>query len=292
MKKKNIIENYLHIWLLFPFFVIIGLLVIYPVTYLAKMSLYSTTLYRQGEFIWFSNYIKTFLNPSFRNSVKVTLVFIIVSTTIELLWGLGLALALNKVSGRVIQIIRGCFVFPLIIMPIAVASIWQLMYFPLDGAINVIFRLLNISPQQWLSTKAALPSIILVEIWQRTPFTILILLSGVRAIPLGLYEASAIDGASYWQNTRYITLPLLRPLLILCVIFNAMRQIKTFDIVYALTRGGPEKITSLISYEIYQRAYRTYKISEAAAMSVVLLGTVITLTIIFLRYILKIGKEA
>jgi len=287
--KKSIIEKYLYVWLLLPCFAVISLLTIYPFKYLIELSLYTKTFYNPGKFVGFSNYIKILLDPTFIQSIRVTLIFVSTSTTIELLWGLGLALMLSKVSGRAIQIVRGCFIIPLILMPIAVASIWQLMYFPVEGIINVIFGILNLPSQQWLSTEMALPCIILVEVWEFTPFTILVLLSGIKSIPLELYEASAIDGASGWQNIRYITIPLLKPFFGLCIIFNIMRQVKTFDVVYTLTRGGPRKATDLISYEIYQRAYRIYKISDAAVISVLLLAAVIILAIILVNHMKKVS---
>ncbi len=274
----------IHFLLLIPCLVLIFFFLIYPLIYQLIISFYSTKLYSEGEFVGLSNYIYLFRDPIFRESILVTLYFVGVSASIELLWGMGLALALNKVT-KGLRFLRGVVIIPLMLTPVAVGSIWNHMYFPEGGPINVIFNFLGMEGQVWFAnTSTALPALILVELWQYTPFTVLILLAGLQTLPKEVYEAAVVAGASRWQLFKYITLPLLAPLITLATIFNVMRQFKTFDIVYTVSKGGPGHATNLISYHIYQTAYRFYKISEAAALSFLLLVIVLFLSNIFIKY--------
>jgi len=285
---KNTMKGWrynIHFLLLIPCLVLIFFFLIYPLIYQLTISFYSTTLYSQGKFVGLNNYISLFQNSTFRDSIMVTLYFVVVSTSIELLWGMGLALALNRVT-KGLRLLRGVVIVPLMLTPVAVGSIWNLMYFPEGGPINLIFDFLGMRGQIWLAnTSTALPALILVELWQYTPFTVLILLAGLQALPKEVYEAAIVDGASRWQLFKYVTLPLLAPLITLATIFNVMRQFKTFDIVYTVSKGGPGHATNLISYHIYQTAYRFYKIGEAAALSFLLLAIVLLLSNIFMKYV-------
>jgi multiple sugar transport system permease protein len=271
-----------------PIFAIVGLLAIYPLIYSVKMSLLAVTLYSDRGFVGLKNYVKILTSPDFHNSLLVTLVFIGSATAVQLVWGLGLAMVLNRLSGRIISGIRAAVVIPVMTTSIAVASMWRLMYFPEGGIINTIFATLGLQSQTWLNkASSALSAVVLVEVWQFTPFTALILFAGRRTISKELYEAAAIDGASDAQMFRYITLMILRPLIALCLIFNVMRQFKAFAIIFGLTKGGPGRTTQLISYYLYLTAYRFYKISDAATASLLLLVLIIGLGIIFLRYVRK-----
>lgn len=280
--QKNV-----HYLLLVPCTGLVLFFFIYPMIYQLKLSFYSTMLYVSGGFVGFDNYIDTFNDPIFRESILRTFYFISVSATIELIWGIGLALALNKIT-RGKRILRGTIIIPLMLAPVAVGSIWNYMYFPEGGAINILFRLLHFKEQVWLAnTKTAMPALILVELWQYTSFGTLIILAGLQTIPQELYESAQVDGALKRQIFRYITLPLLTPLFVLVAIFNVMRQFKTFDIVYIISKGAPGHSTNLISYQIHQTAYHFYKIGKAAAQSFLLLVIVLILIMIFIRYIRK-----
>lgn len=281
-------NRYLPFLLLAPIFVIVGLLSIYPIIYSVRLSLSSITLYSNKGFVGLNNYARILTSSDFHNSLRVTLIFVGIATAIQLVWGLGLAILLNRLSGRVMNGIRVAIVIPVMLTSIAVASMWGLMYFPEGGLINTIFAIFGLQGQTWLSrTSTALFALILVEVWQFTPFTALILFAGRKAIPKEAYEAAAIDGASDFQMFRYITFLMLQPLIALCIIFTVMRQFKAFAIVFGLTKGGPGRSTQLISYYLYQIAFRFYKISDAATISLLLLVLIIGLGMIFLRYVRK-----
>lgn len=274
--------------LLIPLFAIVGLLGVYPLIYSIIMSLYDVTLYSDKGFVGFNNYAKILIDPAFHNSLSVTFIFVGSATAIELLWGLGLAMVLNRLSGRVMRVIRSAILLPLMMTPIAVASIWQLMYFPDGGLINTVLAMLGLEGQTWLAkSNMSLFAVILVEVWQFVPFTTFVLFAGRKAIPMELYEAAVIDRASNFQMFKYITCMLLRPLIALCVIFSVMRQFKTFGLIFGLTRGGPGRSTQLISYYLYITAFRFFRISDSVVASLLLLVLIIGLGILFIRYVRK-----
>ena len=285
--KKRIILLPKYMWLLMPAFILIAFFLVYPTIFQLYLSFFSTTLYSKGTFIGLKNFIKVLTDPLSFQAARITAVFVILATTIEIAWGLILALALNKIGfGK--TIIRGLPTLPLMLTPVAVGSIWIFMYFPEGGALSTLLRIVGGTQQTWLSKPfSALLAIVSVEVWQYTPFTCLVLLAGLQSIPQDLYEVALINGASKFQIFRYVTLPSLRGSLIVVLLFNIMRQLKTFDIVYTITKGGPGRATSVISFNIYQRAYRFYNISEAASFSFIFLIIVLLIS----SRLIKILKE-
>lgn len=270
--------------LLVPSMIFIFFFLIYPLIYQTSISFSSATFYSKGKFIGLENYVNLFRSPTFRESIFVTFYFIAVSTSIELVWGMGLALALNRITVGY-RLLQGLIILPLALTPIAIGSVWNYMYLPEGGVINTIFKFLGVKTQVWLADSLiALPALALVEIWQYTPFTVLILLAGLKAIPHEILEAAKVDGASKIHLLRCVILPMLASSIVISGVFNVMRQFKTFAIVYIISKGGPGHATNLISYHIYQIAYRFYKIGEAAALSFLLLGIIFILISLFMRY--------
>lgn len=274
-------------WFLLPCFLLIALFLVYPMLYQLYLSVFSTTFYSKGSFVGLNNFINIFRDPVKIQVAQNTIIFVIVSTIIEVIWGLILALALNALSfGK--RFLRGITILPLMLTPVAVGSMWSFMYFPEGGAINSLFRLLRIPLQTWLAnSNTALPAMIAVEVWQYTSFSTLILLAGLQSIPVDMYEAADIDGATKFQVFRFVTAPLLKGVLLISVIFNVMRQFKTFDIIYTISKGGPGRATSVISFDIYQTAYRFYNISEAAASSFIVLIVVLIISNVFIKVMQK-----
>ncbi len=284
IKNGNILSRIpLYFWFLIPAFLIILFFLVYPMVYQIYLSVFSTTFYSKGSFVGLNNYIKVLKDKITQDSFKVTVSFVALSTLFEIAWGLVLAIVFNTIT-RGKKFLRGILIVPLMLTPVAVGSIWNLMFFPEGGVINTVFKAFSISQQTWLSSPiSALFSLVLVEIWQYTPFTALVLLAGLQSIPRELYEASNIDGASKFQDFHFITLPLLKSLIFLAILFNIMRQFKAFDIVYTVTKGGPGRATNVISFYIYQKAFRFYNISEAAALSFIVLAIVLIISNVFLK---------
>lgn len=282
-------KQYRHIIFLIPAFTVIAILTIYPLFYLLSISLSAKTLYGTGGFVGLANFITLFTDSLFHKSFLVTTCFIIFSTPLEVGWGLGLALIINKIKSRYLGFLRGIFLVPLMMAPIAAASVWALMFFPEGGTINTILNYFGLRGQAWLTHPiSALICIIVVEVWQFTPFCALVSLGGLKGISEEIYESAAIDGSSAFKTFRYITLPLMGPTIALCLFFSIMRQLKAFDVVYALTKGGPEAGTNVVSFFIYEQAFRFYKIGYAAAASVILLFVANIAGVFFMRYIKKI----
>jgi multiple sugar transport system permease protein len=270
-------------WFLLPAFLLIALFMVYPTLYQLYLSFFSTTLYSKGSFVGLRNFMNVFMDPVRLEVTKNTVIFVITSTVIEVVWGLILALALNTLTfGK--RFLRGVIIVPLMLTPVAVGSMWNFMYFPEGGAVNTLFRCLGFPLQTWLANSTiALLALIAVEVWQYTSFSTLVLLAGLQSIPVDMYEAADIDGAGRFQVFRYITAPLLKGVLAITLIFNIMRQFKTFDIIYTISKGGPGRATSVISFDIYQTAYRFYNISEAAALSFIVLIVVLIISNTFIK---------
>jgi len=163
----------------------------------------------------------------------------------------------------------------MLLSPIVVAIGWRLLYDTSYGVINGALAAIGVSAVPWLSSpKLALISLVLVDVWQWTPFVFLILLAGLAALPEEPYEAARIDGAGPWRQFRDITLPLLKPAILVALLLRTMDSLRLFDNVYILTRGGPGNSTETLSYFIYRTAFENFDLGYASAISfVVLLGT-------------------
>jgi ABC-type sugar transport system permease subunit len=256
---------------LLPSFALIAIFLVYPFFYQFLLSLFSTTLYDRGSFVGLRNYARVLTDPITLESGRITFVFVAIATATELIWGMILALSLNRLT-RGKRWLRGLVMLPLMLTPVAVGSMWTFMFFPEGGGVSTLLRVIGQPPQLWLTKPfSALLCIVAVEVWQYTPFTALVLLAALQGIPHDLYEVASLYGCSKRQVFRFVTLPMIRGSVFIVVLFNIMRQLKTFDIVYTVTRGGPGRATGVISFNIYQRGFRFYNISEAAALSFVIL---------------------
>jgi multiple sugar transport system permease protein len=174
---------------------------------------------------------------------------------------------------------------PLLINPVVVAQIWRMFLHPELGIVNYLIGLAGIAKVNWLGDPAiAFWTVVLVDIWHQVSFMIILLLAGLSALPREPYEAARVDGASHLQAFLHITLPLMRPVIAVTLLIRLIFAIKTFDLVFIMTRGGPGTATDLISYFIYRSAFFGLDIGQASAISVVLLVVVLALTAYLYRY--------
>ena len=179
--------------------------------------------------------------------------------------------------------LRGLFILPMMATPVAIALVWTMMFHPQLGVLNYLLSLVGIPPQLWVFHPATvIPSLVLVETWQWTPLVMLIVLGGLAAIPAEPYESALIDGATLWQMFRYITLPLITPFLFIAAMIRMIDAVKSFDIIYAITQGGPGSASETINLYLYSVAFAYYDVGYASAIAVVFFALIVVLAAMLL----------
>ena len=237
-----------------------------------------------NSFIGLKNYQNSINNERLFNSISVTFIFVILVVLFEFLLGFFIALLLNSVE-KFKSVYYFILLLPLLINPIVVGLIWRMFLHPQLGILNYLLSLIAIEPVNWLGDpKMAFITIIFVDIWHQVSFMIILLLAGLSAIPKEPYEAARSDGANIFQCFYHITLPYMRPVIIITILIRLIFAIKTYDLIYIMTKGGPGDATDLISYYIYRSAFISLNLGEAAAMSTILLIIIVVMTVPLFKY--------
>lgn len=260
--------------------------ILFPVVWAMWTSLHEYTLIAPNfdTFTGVANYATAVGDAEFRHSMWLTLFFVAAVVLLEFLIGFAVALMLNKVE-RFKPIYYAILLCPLLMNPVIVGLIWRMFLHPQLGIVNYLLSLLGIPAVDWLgSTSVAIWTIVLVDIWHQVSFMIVLLLAGLAALPREPYEAARVDGASALASFWHITLPLMRPVIIVTLLIRAIFAVKTYDLIYIMTRGGPGVSTDFISYFIYRTAFVSLNIGEASAMSIVLLAVILALSAYLYRY--------
>jgi multiple sugar transport system permease protein len=181
-------------------------------------------------------------------------------------------------------LLRGIFVMPMMATPVAVALVWTMMFHPQLGVLNYLLSLVGIPPQVWIFDQSTvIPSLVLVETWQWTPLIMLIVLGGLASMPREPFEGAEIDGANAWQKLRYITLPMIMPFMMVAVIIRSIDAVKSFDIIYAMTQGGPGTASETINLYLYNVAFSYYDIGYGSAIAVVFFVIIIMMSLLLLH---------
>lgn len=258
--------------LLAPTIFLLLVLTIYPLFFAVIASFESfdirTATYSFGGF---SNFVDMFTDRFFWNAMKNTGIYTGAAVAIEFGLGLALALVLNQsFAGR--NVFRSLMLAPMMLPPIVVAVIFKIVYMQDFGIANWLLGLIGIHHMLWeAGSGTALFSLIIVDIWEWTPFMFLILLAGLQALPSDPYEAAIVDGAGPFQVFRHITFPLLTPSILIALLLRLMDTLRIFDLIFVMTGGGPANATETMSLYVYQTAFRFSNIGSATAMSFVLL---------------------
>ncbi len=281
------------VWCLLPVSLIIISVVLLPVIFALFVSFHQLDLSTGWHLIYtgLNNYLETLRDKYFWQAIYRSILFILVTVPVEVLAGLMIALLLHRdiIGGRLWRVL---ITIPMMVTPVVVATLWKIIYNSDFGILNWIIGCAGISPKIWLGNQTLVFfSLASVEIWQYTPFLVLFFLAGLQAIPGELYEAAHIDGASASQIFRYIILPYLKNTIVLGVIFRVVDAFRIFDIVIALTNGGPGRSTEFVSVYTYSTSFRVFKLGMASAQSFILM--LITLIIALpLIYHLTRGLKA
>ena len=269
-----------------PGLVALVLVVLFPLLFTIFTSLFEYTLVRPGfdTFAGIDNYSSALEENYLGESIWVTVKFVAAVVLIEFLIGFTVALMLNAVT-RFKNIYYPILLMPLLINPVVVAQIWRMFLHPELGIVNYLIGLVGVPKVNWLGDAAiAFWTVVMVDIWHQVSFMIILLLAGLSALPKEPYEAARMDGASTLQSFIHITLPLMRPVIVVTLLIRLIFAIKTFDLIFIMTRGGPGTATDLISYFIYRSAFYGLDIGQASAISVLLLIVVLALTAYLYRY--------
>ncbi|WP_312694907.1 carbohydrate ABC transporter permease [Caproiciproducens sp.] len=276
-----------------PAMVVMFLLSIVPTLFLFVISLTNYQLgwdFSRAKFVGLNNFIRLFsgADPDFWNSIYISILFMVLATAIEMTVGFLVAMLLNSSEFKLKSIVIGILIIPLAMTPSIAAQMWKLMFNAEYGIINYYMQLLFHVKVTWLSSSMAFWSVLIVDLWQYTPFVTLIIYAGLRSMPDEPYESAYMDGASSLQVFRYITVPMMRKLICLAVLFRAIDSLKLFDTAYVLTQGGPGNVTEFLSLHIYRMANaQNGLIGRAAAISLVLL----VLVTIVSRYLIKLQRK-
>lgn len=256
-----------------------------PLAYSLVTSFFNTNLKHSGlgDFVGLQNYIEVLQDQYFMKSVGTTLFFTVGVVVIEFLVGLAISLLLNNIQ-KARNFFFTIIIVPMMITPIAVGLIWRLLLHSDLGIINYLLSLIGITGKAWLADSSiALGTVMFIDIWQNVPYMVLVILAGLVTLPTDPYEAAAIDGATRVQSFFSLTVPMMMPTFSVVLLLRSITALKTYDLIFVLTRGGPGTTTEVISYHIYQQAFRYLEIGKAAAMSYLLLLLIVPIAFFFIR---------
>lgn len=267
-----------------PSGLVLLLLFVLPIAYTVYLSFHTWGLSATTppRFIALDNYIDLFENDRFRGAVIHTFYYSILAVTIEVVLGVGIALIFaREFIGR--GVARTLFLFPMMATPIAAMIGWKLLLDPNTGLFNLLSTIglpkyAPLAERGWV-----IPTLVLVDVWQWTPFVTLIVLAGLSTLPQEPYEAAVIDGASGWQTFWSITLPLIRPVLIIAILFRTIDSLKTFENIFVLTRGEPAFASETLNLYAYLESFEYYHMGYASALMIVYFLIILIFSIVLLR---------
>lgn len=275
--------------LLLPTLLVITAVLIYPIAYGFFLSFfnYQMTVSPDRTLVWLANYGKLFEDSDFRNSMRVTAQFTAMTVISELVIGLGIALLLTlEFPAR--ALFRALVLLPLMVPPLVSGLLWRLMYDHELGVLSYFVRVLGGEPPVFLGDpRIALVAVSATEVWRATPFMVLVLLAALQSVPNDLHEAAQIDGAGAFDRFRSVTLPLILPVVLIALLFRTVDVLRTFDLVYLLTQGGPGTTTEVLSMFIYRYGFQSFDMGLTSAASMILFVLTLLVCIVYLRLIMR-----
>jgi multiple sugar transport system permease protein len=262
---------------------------VYPTIYSFWLSLRQYNLSRPdlAHYVGSRNYRRLLEDDLFWRSFQVTLVFTVSVLVLEFVLGFLIASLLDR-RMRGIGLIRTLFIIPVFASPVAMGLTWRYMYQPSYGLINWVLDGVGLPRINWLaSTDWAMPAIVIVDVWQWTPFVALILLAGMQSISPEIAEAADLDGLSRWQYLWKMVLPLIRPVIVVVGLIRLIDAVKAFDLVYIVTRGGPGTTTYTLPLHVHSVGFTQYFMGQSAAIAWSIVIIINVFTILFLRILAR-----
>jgi multiple sugar transport system permease protein len=292
MSPRQREDRFLAIVLMLPAVLVISLVTLYPLVQSFWISLHRWNLLRAAEgypFVGLTNYLTILSDPIFHRSLRITASFVISAVTIEIILAIGIALLLNKpFRGR--WFVRLMALLPWAIPSVVNGIMWKWILNPSYGALNGLLYSLGLIDRYiiWLgSPELALAMVVLADVWKETPFIMLLILAALQTIPKDLYEAARVDGANPVQTFFQITLPLIQPVLFVAIALRTIWALKSFDLIYTLTAGGPSAGTSVVGYYTYVKSFVSLQLGQGAAVAFIMTIFVMALVLIYYRVLYR-----
>lgn len=285
VRRKELIFAY---GMMTPTILLFLLVALFPLAYSFDLSLHSFNLLKPSAgrpAVGFANYIDIFTNPNFWSAFKTSVIFTVGTVSLQFAFGLILALVLNR-DFRGSSIARTIILIPLLITPVIVGLMWRWMLNSEVGLINFLISSIGLDPPVWLGDPSvALATVVMVDVWHLTPFTILVLLAGLQAMDPELFEATRIDGASAWQTFWFVTIRLLSQTIATVLLFVTMYSFWSFDKIFALTQGGPGRATEVLGFLVYRESFKEFHMGYGAALSWVMLLMVVGVAALYMKFL-------
>ena len=272
MIKPSFTERNLQILFPLPAIVFVAMLMVFPVLYTLLLSFTNWNLTSGSplSFVGFKSYARVLTEPRFLHALARTFYFTFFAVAIEGFLGVATALLLNRAFvGK--SVAKLLLLLPLVSTPVAVGIVFNLFFDPTTGLANFILKSVGLPEGLWVSSAASvLPSLIIVDVWQWTPMITLIVLAGLAGLSNEPVEAAHVDGASEWQILRYITIPMLMPVILTAIILRLIDALKTFDIIFAMTGGGPGYASETLNIMAYKYSFEYFRMGQSSVILVVL----------------------
>ena len=265
-----------------PALVVIFAVIIFPWMFTVWMSLHDWQMGMSRSFVGLQNYWTLATDTRFLETIPRTLYFTILAVVAPVVLGVFAAEVFHQ-HFPLRGLMRSVYILPMMTTPVAIALVFIMMYHPQLGILNYLLSLVGIPKQLWIyDQRTVIPALVLVETWQWTPLVMLIVLGGLAALPTEPYESALIDGASRWDMFRFITLPLVMPFLMVAIIIRAIDAVKSFDIIFVMTQGGPGTASETINIYLYLQAFSFFNVGHASAVVVVFFVIIVALAIVLL----------
>lgn len=268
-------------YLIIPALVMMFVTMIFPLLFSLRTSFYYYIISKPNyrPFIWFDNYKSIILDGQVITSIQVTLKIAVLALIAEVLIGFTLAYFLSRIP-KLQNFFLSILIIPMMLSSVAVGMMWRLLLNPDLGVVNYLLDVIGIGGRPWLALpNTALLTLVFVEVWRSAPFLVLMLYSGLISLPIEPYESATIDGANAWHKLIYLTLPLLRPVILIIITIRVINLIKIYDLVFIMTHGGPGVTTETISHYIWRLGFTNLDLGQASAGSwiiVIFIGVLTT----------------
>lgn len=292
--NDKIQQNWVGYYFILPAFLVLVLMVLYPLLYGVGISLYDTNLVNKFKFVGLKYYKKILADFSFYASIGRTLVFAISTVAGRTILGLLFATILSRKDFPCKTLFRSILVLPWFFPDVVIGMIWKWMYNANFGLINTILAEIGIiqAPVEWLSNSStAMGAVIVTCIWKGFPFIMVMLLAALQTIPVDLYEAAELDGCNAWGKFIHVTLPGVLPVLTTTIMLEFMWCFKHFTLIWNLTYGGPVDATRVVSIDIYKTGFEYMRFGESSARAVVVFIIIIIMTLLQKKAKSKLSKE-